>query len=651
MSLKPGEPIDESLRQLFIAETNEQLEKFIEILLKLEKNPNNQSDVIHKLFRLAHNVKGSAGMMGLGVLKDIMHQTENMMDMVRNGQVALNAERIDLLLQFSDVVKNYVLEEQWDNTKQLEPWLEVFNCTQTDTNKIEEKTEIALYLSEQEKKGIAAWQEEGKTVYGIDIQFDSGAQMQGASALIFVKFVEELGVIFKTAPEINALKNGNFIIFKLVLFTEKPLTEEQEVKITTYPLYEAINIIPRKWIYRPDEGSTPLKIDRQYEQTIRVDAQKIDKLVNDVGELLVVKSGFSQLFQQGYPDKQRWDRFTKEYQKFEQVVGIIQRGVMDLRMIPVRQLFYRFPKIVRDIAKQKGKMVELGFFGEDTEIDKQIAERVADPLTHIIRNAVDHGLEDRETRLQFGKTDYGRITLGASQEGDSIIITISDDGQGLNLERIKAKALKNNLIKQDDILTDDEVIKLIFQPGFSTAEQVSDISGRGVGLDVVQHSIKDLKGDIEIETNLNQGTTFRLKVPLTLAVVQSFLVKIGGQIFGFPAGDVIESMTVNPDHFHRFADKLLFTLRDEAISIIDLHQYFQFDKPENMDRTPLIVVKYGRTKAGLIVEELMGQEEIIVKQINRAMSENPLISGAALLGSGDIALIINIHELIRREVR
>lgn len=652
MSLS-GEPIDDSLRQLFIAETGEQMEKFIEILLDIEKNPDYSIEVIHKLFRLAHNVKGAAGMMSLGDLKDIMHQAENMLDAVRKNQIKLDPEKIDLLLQLSDVVRDYVAGENWSDSGALASWRGVFvlDNNPAEASAPEEKLDVLLFLSESEKQGIATWQEEGKFVYGVEVVFNSGSEMQGASALIFVKFIAEFGIIYRTAPEINNLKTSIFSSFKLVLFTEKPLSAEQETKITGYPLYEATGINLRKWMYRPDEGGIPLKVDHLFEQTIRVDALKIDKLINDVGELLIVKSGFNQLIQQGYPDRKRWDQFTKSIQKFEQVVGLIQHEVMDLRMIPVRHLFLRFPKIVRDIAKQKSKMVELTFFGEDTEIDKYIAEKIADALTHLIRNAVDHGLENCEQRKALGKTDYGSISLGAAQEGDFIILTITDDGKGLDFDKIKAKALRNGLIRPDEKLTEDEIIKLIFRPGFSTMEEVSDISGRGVGLDVVQNSIKELKGDIEVETTMNKGTTFRLKLPLTLAVVQSFLVKIGGQIFGLPASDVVESLAINSAHLHNFANKQICALHGEAIPVINLHDFFNLEKPPDTENKPLIIVRYGRLKTGLIVEELIGQEEVFIRQINRALSVNPVISGAALLGTGEIALMINAHEIIRESTR
>jgi two-component system chemotaxis sensor kinase CheA len=647
-----GEPIDDSLRQLFIAETTEQIEKFIEILLDLEKNPDKQDEVIHKLFRLAHNVKGASGMMSLGELKEIMHQAENMLDAARKSQAKLNPEKIDMLLRFSDIVKDYVVGENWKDTSSLTSWSGVFVLdSQVETPPQEDKIDVLLFLSESEKQGIATWQEEGKFVYGVEVQFVSGAEMQGASSLIFVKFIADFGIIYKTAPDLNNLKTSIFSAFKLVLFTEKPLSAEQEDKVTGYPLYEATAIFLRKWVYRPDEGGVPIKVDHLFEQTIRVDALKIDKLINDVGELLIVKSGFNQLIQQGYPDRKRWDQLTKSIQKFEQVVGLIQHEVMDLRMIPVRHLFLRFPKIVRDIAKQKGKMVELTFFGEDTEIDKYIAEKIVDALTHIIRNAVDHGLENREQRKSLGKPDYGLITLGAAQEGDFINITIKDDGKGLDFEKIRTRALCNGLIRPEEKLTEDELVKLIFRPGFSTAEQVSDISGRGVGLDVVQNSIKELKGDLEVETVTDKGTTFRLKLPLTLAVVQSFLVKIGGQIFGLPAGDVVESLAINSAHLHQFANKRIFALHGEAVPVIDLHDFFDLEKPPDQGNTPLIIVRYGRLKTGLMVGELIGQEEVFIRQINRALSENPVISGAALLGTGEIALMINVHEIIRESTR
>jgi two-component system chemotaxis sensor kinase CheA len=338
----------------------------------------------------------------------------------------------------------------------------------------------------------------------------------------------------------------------------------------------------------------------------------------------------------------------KFIQKLEQVAGVLQVEVLDLRMIPVRQLFLRFPRIIRDIAKQNGKMVEINFFGEETEIDKQIAERLVDPLTHIIRNAVDHGLEDAERRRFIGKPETGRITLGAAQEGDYIIISVRDDGKGLNLEKIREKGVKMGLIKQGVTLREDELVNLIFLPGFSTTDHISDISGRGVGLDIVYNSIKELKGDVEIDYHTNQGTTFQLKVPLTLAIIQSFLVKVGGQIFGIPSAEVMESLLVDVDSIHKFSDKMVYSLRQEAITVVDLNNLFNFTKTVNSSKTPLIIVKYGRYKLGLMVEALIGQEEIMIKQINKALAENPLLAGAALLGNGEIALILNITEIIKK---
>jgi len=314
-------------------------------------------------------------------------------------------------------------------------------------------------------------------------------------------------------------------------------------------------------------------------------------------------------------------------------------------MVPVRQLFTRFPKIIRSVAKKKNKQVELITFGEDTEIDKQVAENLVDPLTHLIRNAVDHGLESGAERSALGKPATGQVKLGAYKDGDFIVISVSDDGRGLNIGKIREKALKNGLIKADDKLNDDEVIKLIFAPGFSTAEEVSDISGRGVGLDVVLDRINALKGDIEVDTMPGRGTTFLLKLPLTLAIIQALLIKVGDQIFGIPSVDIIENVLINKNEIHTVAEQMVYTLRQEAFPVVDLRKLFKVTNGVNLEQIPMVVSKNGNGKMGLIVDELVGQEEVVIKQINTAFPPNPVVSGAALLGGGEIALLINTRNL------
>ena len=656
MGQSEGIAIDNTLKDLFISETHEQIEKFVEVLLMWEQNPHNQSAGIDNIFRMAHNIKGSSGMMGLNDLKEVMHIVENMFDEVRNNKLVLDSEKIDLLLQFSDHVLAYVEGGNWEDASDIARWEQVFSIGKEESMKPRqelekaEKADVPLKLTIQEKKQVAQWQETGKHVYGIDVQFPPDVEMKGAYAIAFIKYLEKYGTVFKTVPDTYELVKEEFVVLKIVLLTGNPLVPDQENVISAYIVCDNVKPRIRKWIYRSDEGETITKAERQFEQTVRVELSKIDSLVNNVGELLTVKASLLQIYRHGSPNRITWNQLGKLLQQLEQVVGLFQVEVMDLRMVPVRQLFSRFPKIVRDISKQTGKFVEVSFFGEETELDKHVAEQLVDPLVHLIRNAVDHGIENEEQRLSVSKPGIGKIVLGAYQEGDYIVISIADDGQGLDLDKIRNKAIKNGLIKPDTLLTEDETTKLIFQPGFSTADKVSDISGRGVGLDVVQNSIKALKGDIETESAKNRGTTFRLKVPLTLAIIQAFMVKIGGQIFGIPSADVVESLAITTESLHLISGKQFYILRKEAIPIVNIGQLFNMETTLPEINIPLIIIRNGRSKLGLLVEELVGQEEVMIKQINKALSDNPVIAGASLLGSGEIALILNAHQIISRTI-
>ncbi len=644
---------DESLTLLFVTETHDQLERFSEILLNWGTQEDPKKD-INELFRLAHNIKGSSGMMGLTELKDAVHVVEDLFDAVRKEKLQLDSELIDSLLKFSDEVLLYISNGQWQDVEALKRWQNFFNSGLAETSlRPVKKFDIPLTLSMTEKDTIAAWQEAGKIVYGIEVEFNPEAEMQGASALIFMRMLPQYGNVYKTAPREEDLKEEKFTVLRVVLVTEQPLTPGQEFSITSYPMYDVIGVRVRKWTYRSEEALTSpkKKNDKEgshiVERTIRVEAGKIDRLVNQIGELLHIKTSLLQVINQRNHQIIDWNQLIGVIQKLEMVTDGLQEEIMDLRMIPVRNIFSRFSRIVYDISKQKGKQVELIFFGEDTEIDKQVAEQLVDPLTHLIRNAVDHGLESEENRLKKGKSRIGRVTMGACQDGDDIVISVQDDGGGLDLEKIMAKGIQNGLINKSQTVTDEEIQKLIFEPGFSTADVISDISGRGVGLDVVHDSIKKLKGDIGIESAPDEGTVFRLKIPLTLAIIQSFMIKVGGQTFGIPAFEVVESIAVHDKDIHHITDKQVFTLRQEAISLIDLNEVFQYSRVTRDPKKIVIIVREGPIHYGLLVEELIGQEEIMIKQINKALAENPLISGAALVGSGDIALILDTHQIIK----
>jgi two-component system chemotaxis sensor kinase CheA len=645
--------VNEEMTQLFCAETHDQLERLLAILLHLEADPGEQNANINEMFRIAHNIKGSSGMMGLNDLKELMHTVENMFDGVRKESIQLDNEKIDLLLNLSRQVMAYIETGNWQETNPFADWKTVIQDAVKAPAGENEIKEANLVLAGEEEQAIAEWQKAGNAVYGIDVEFSPDSVMPGAAAVIFSRDLERYGKIFKTAPDVMTLGEDNLHL-KLVLMVEKELTPEQEKAITSYTGHGDMKLKLRKWTMRQEPARTPhppktepTHEHTQVDQTIRVEFTKIDKLINDVQGLLSIQNALATIYEEGYQGVATWNRLGKAVRQLELAADLLQVSATGLRMVPIRQLFGRFPMIVRDVAKKKEKSAELKFFGEDTEIDKRMAEQLVNPLTHIIRNAVDHGLESPEARTAAGKNPVGTVTMGASQEGDRIVISVSDDGQGLNLEKIRKKALQKQLITEDESLKKEDILKLIFRPGFSTADQVSDISGRGVGLDVVHEAITTLKGDIEVESNEGEGTTFRLRVPLTLAIIQIFMGRVGGQNYGIPLDDVLGSLLIGRNGLERRADGLTYRLMDEDIPVVDLGEILGGEPTKIHPQTPLVIVKHNAQTFGVLIDEMTGQERVILKQINGALENNPLFSGAAFLNSGDMVLVLNSQMLIK----
>ncbi|HHT47964.1 MAG TPA: chemotaxis protein CheA [Firmicutes bacterium] len=652
--------IDEDLLSTFIIETFEQIERLVMILLQIEQNNHRQTEFIDEMFRLAHNIKGSSGVAGLSAVAEVMHEIENLFSAVRNGQYTLDNQAIDLLIDFCDEFSSYLKKEIMVISFDSEKWLNKLKSLKKHepAQSAKENAVSPLTLTAEDKLKLHTWQNEGKKVYEIDLSFAPEAKMRSASVLIFLRFIRNYGRVFTTAPAEEAIPNENYSTFKIILVTENHLSEEDQNTIVSYPIGEEGNQINlRDWAdkKKPNQRDAhPDKVqssDHSFNRTIRVDTDRIDKVINQLGELITLKTSLFHLYKNGYKGKTTWEHFSRVLQELEQIVSSLQMSTMDLRMVPVHQLFTRFPKIVRDIAKERGKKVELHFVGADTEIDKHIAEELIDALTHLLRNSVDHGLEDLKEREALGKDPTGHITLSARQEGSHIVISVTDDGRGLNLERIREKALSTGLISENSRLSDEELIRLIFSPGFSTAENVSELSGRGVGMDVVKTNLKKLQGYIDVQTQPGQGTSFMLKVPLTLAIIQSFMVKVGGQTFGIPVTDVIQSIVIKEKEIHQIGAQRIYYRYPETIPLVHLGEYFGFPFPQDLNRIPVVIINYGRGHVGFIVEELIGIEDIMIKPINKAMGEQNQIAGAALLGNGNIGLILNHQQIAQQALK
>jgi two-component system chemotaxis sensor kinase CheA len=392
----------------------------------------------------------------------------------------------------------------------------------------------------------------------------------------------------------------------------------------------------------------------QLENLLRVDAERIDAVLNLVGELIIAKSMLHQTmaeFDKRFPKDPLKMRFADAMAFQARVLNDLQKSVMKIRMVPVEHLFRRFPRVVRDVAKSCGKEVNLVVTGQDTDLDKSILDMLAEPLAHLVRNSVDHGIESPEERLQAGKSAQGTVKLAAYHQGNQIVIEVSDDGRGIDRNRLVAKAIEKEIITQAVAgeMTEEEALQLIFHPGLSTAEQVTSISGRGVGMDVVKTVLDRLKGNISIRTEETRGTTFYLRVPLTLAIIKALLFRVGARMYAVPLASVVEITRATQSEIHRVENHDVIRLRDEILTLVHLQAPAR--QPATTKKMFVVVVSLGDRKFGLVVDRMVGEEELVIKALDDHLVATDLVSGASILGDGTVVLILNIASVISRSGR
>jgi two-component system chemotaxis sensor kinase CheA len=626
--------------EMFKIETLEQLEKISAILAGFGNTVAETGTAVRELFRLFHNIKGSAGMMGLDLLNECMHLAENRLDEVRNGRKELLPDQVDQLLRLSAATETYLNSPDWSDDRLLQPCRENLTggMNRDDSGKSSGERADPLILTAAETQTVADWHQIGKEVYGITVSYSPDTVMPGVAAFMFAKFLEEFGSILKTVPALDQLTIAEFTIFEVILLVEHALPPAAAERISSNTGHGESDVRIRKWVRRPpvEKPATAKADSRNSDPTVRVERAKIEKISAEVDDLIKVSRELAGLCQWEQRGMDSWNRLVQICQRLEQIAVFLQTDVLSLGMVQVQQFFSRIPLIVRDVAKQTGKRVDVEFHGETTEIDKKVAEKLLDPLTHLLRNAVDHGLETPEERLEAGKTPVGRISVTACQEGDYILISLGDDGRGLDLEKIRAKAEQNGLVRPGQTLSEAEITQLIFRPGFSTAAKVSAISGRGVGLDVVGESILALQGTVEVNSVIGAGTTFRLKVPLTQAVICTFLIRADGQLYGFPL-DNLESAIIPGPPFRT----------DEPLGLMNDLGVLLGGKSERKEKSaPLIIVKAGERKLGLFCDELIGQERIMVKPLHNPLLKDPLIQGVGIESNGEHVIMLDPSVLI-----
>ncbi|HCL04057.1 MAG TPA: chemotaxis protein CheA, partial [Lachnoclostridium phytofermentans] len=540
-----------------------------------------------------------------------------------------------------------------------------------------ESPQADIALADHELRAVEKMLEEGGHAYSLTVYIQESCILKAARAFLVFKALEELGDIIKSKPEVQDIEDEQFDLdFSVVLLTKESMSKVEKVisgvsEINGVDISEII--VPKsehkeetfneaeqnrdqKSLSKDSSNAKSVAATAKQKESakpvvnrsVRVDIEKLDDLMNLVSELIIAKNGLVSM--NGTETKSdAMGGFNEQIEYLERITTNLHQSVMKVRMVPIESVVNRFPRMIRDLSKKLDKKMELYMTGEDTELDRTVIDEIGDPLMHLLRNAADHGLESNEERISLGKPETGSIFLDAYQEGNNVVIEVRDDGSGINVEKIKRKAIDKGTITEEQAaaMTDKEIIDLLFRPSFSTAEVISDVSGRGVGLDVVKTKIETLGGSIETKTTLSKGSNFIIRLPLTLAIIQALMVELGTEKYAIPLGSIETIENVATKEIKYVQSKEVIHLRGNVIPLIRLNKIL--DVPETNKETEdltVVIVKKGDKLAGLVVDNLIGQLEIVIKSIGKYINNSKMISGATILGDGEIALILDVNSLV-----
>ena len=688
--------------EIFIDETKEHLQSLNTQILELEQNSENM-DTINEVFRAAHSLKGMAGTMGYKRMQNLTHDMENVFSEVRNGHIKVNAAMIDCLFQCLDALDEYLgnIQESGDegtndneilikdltsmlsgNTgKAEEVKTETKEAAQTETSEKEKWKEIVL--GDAEKHVLAEAAKQGKNIIGLTVYVQESCILKAARAFLVFKALEDLGEVIVSNPSAQDIEDEKFEYeFSIIMVADCDakkaidaaayVSEIQEVvgSLMTPPTYEeavqeakeeaaeatATADVPvaeaaeaaeaKKKETKVPAATTEKKGKPVVNRTVRVDIEKLDVLMNLVSELIIAKNSLvSATNAEGAVNT----GVNEHIEYLESVTTNLHESVMKVRMVPIESVVNKFPRMIRDLQKKLGKKMELYMSGEETELDRTVVDEIGDPLMHLLRNSADHGLESAAVRKERGKPEVGSIFLNAYQEGNNVVIEVRDDGNGIDVEAVRNKAIERGTItpEQAESMSEKEIINLLFLPSFSTAKQVSDVSGRGVGLDVVRSKIESLSGEVEVKSKLGVGSTWIIRLPLTLAIIQALMVVVGGEKYAISLGNIQTIEDISPSDIKYVQSKEVITLRGNVIPLVRLNQVLGIESTRKPDENMIaVIVKKGDKQAGLIIDELMGQQEIVIKSLGKYINKSKEISGATILGDGEVALILDTNALL-----
>ena len=653
---------------VFFEESQEHLQTMEELLLNISTDAPDAED-LNSIFRAAHSIKGGSGIFGFDALTGLTHVMETILDRARNNELELTTDIVDVLLAttdtLGDILQAYQDESEinWLQIEESKAALESILSAEDGESASAELPPAADIIEQDDSFGFfddAPGQPEAEIVTQDDDSFGFFDDAPGQPQQATNSSEEDDGFGFfddapgqsqadTTASETKHDENDGSFGF----FTEpkpaQPIKDEdaygffdQEKSSATTPTNK-----PPARAAKPPAKKPAKTATKNDASSIRVETTKIDTVVNLVGEMVITQSILSMIGDD--VEGNTGEKLSGAIDELSRNIREIQEAVMSMRMIPVSFVFNRFPRLVRDLAKTLDKKIDLIIEGGETEVDKSMIEKLADPLTHLVRNSLDHGIEPLEKRLAAGKPETGTVVLKAEQRGGNILISIQDDGGGLNRDKILEKALSNGL-DVDPKMPDEDVWQLIFAPGFSTAEAVTDVSGRGVGMDVVRKNIEAIQGGIDIVSVGGQGSTFTIRLPLTLAIIDGMCVSVGSETYIIPLLNIIESLQPKPEQIKTLANDTMLWSRDQYWPLISLREQMQIDEPgKSIENSIIVLVEIGKKRYGIIVDQLLGKQQVVIKSLERHYKKVDGLSGATIMGDGRVAMIIDVDNLMKNE--
>lgn len=696
---------------IFLDETDEHLQSLNDQIMTLENEPENQ-DCINEIFRIAHTIKGMAGTMGYKRMQNLTHDMENVFSAVRDGTIKVEEHMIDVLFECLDALENYaktIRETSDEGTEENAALIKELNDIlnqgkggdDAEATKAPEKEAAPaapaaaadfaekwkqVTLDDSQKDVLAEAVKQNKKVFGFTVYIQQTCILKAARAFLVYKTIEDLGEILVSSPSAQDIEDEKFDFdFSVLVVTENSLEQIRDAaanvseiekviggevdakqleeakpaedKATDEKSAEASSVqTPAQQTQtasKPAAAAASTSVQKKpaaakpiVNRTVRVDIEKLDVLMNLVSELIIAKNS---LVAASSADGDTNAAVNEQVEYLESVTTSLHESVMKVRMVPIESVVNKFPRMIRDLSKKLNKPMELYMTGEDTELDRTVVDEIGDPLMHLLRNSADHGLEAPEVRKQRGKPETGSIFLNAYQDGNNVVIEVRDDGNGIDVEAVKAKAIERGVVtsEQAENMSEKDVIALLFNAGFSTSKVVTDVSGRGVGLDVVKSKIESLSGEVEVRNKLGEGSAWIIRLPLTLAIIQTLMVTIGNEKYAISLGSIQTIEDIPTDEVRLVQNREVINLRGSVIPLIRLHDILDIPEPEEKtDNLVVVIVKKGDNRAGLVVDELIGQQEIVIKSMGKFIKKSKIISGATILGDGEVALILDANALL-----